>query len=42
MRINLGGKIINVKKKRVTLEFYNKYALKSARKRNIPLNKKLF
>lgn len=39
MRINLNGKIMNIKKRQCCLEFYNHYALQSARKRCIPLNK---
>jgi len=41
MRIMVNGRVVNVKKKQCTSEFYNKYALMSARKRGIPLNKQI-
>jgi hypothetical protein len=39
MMINLGRKIVRIKKNQCDPEFYNKYAVMSARQRHVPLNK---
>jgi len=39
MMINLGGKIVRIRREQCNPEFYNNYAVQSARKRHVPLNK---